>query len=66
MTTLPDKEIVHTEEELMTVIRKFYPKGTDAEHNLMKLSLILQSRGKSLADVLPKSEGSPFIKLASR
>ncbi len=61
-------EIAHTEEELINAIRKFYPEGTDAEHNLMKYAMILKSQGTSFDEVLDKMkvEGSPFLHFPSR
>ena len=60
--------MAHTVEELEGAIKEYYPEGTNAEHNLMKLEMILRSRGTSLREVLEKASipGSPFCKIASR
>lgn len=54
-----------THDDLNKAIKDFYPEGTAAEHNIMKLSLCLQGIGNRLSDVLP-TNGSHFVILASR
>ena len=61
-------EVWHNDEELTNIIKEYYPEGTNAEHNLMKYAIALESVGSSFKEVLEKMvvPGSPFLKIPSR
>ena len=62
------KEVATTVGEARQAIKEYYPEGTNAEHSLMLIALVLQSRGTSFKELTDsmKVEGSPFLKLPTR
>lgn len=61
-------EVITTDEELKRAIQKSFPDLSGTGQNILRLDVLLRSRGSSLEKVLDgmKVEGSPFLKLPSR